>query len=243
MMPWRPQPGELVRTYTQPGAMRMRAIRRSRKSGIRRAHPSPAWLNAAGHCLTSSCQDRFDPGNFGGNPAIIRALKAKGFDLGPLQAELLNRIRDAGFRVDRGKLAGYSDAFLREVLPEDTVDDLYRLGATARALKFEVNPSGTSNVLTGLEQLRAAAQLLALPLAGITGGGVGTHSLMGAAEGAGAGLAVPYVAAKLANRSRLARFLSEPPAPRVRGDFGRIAARRLTPALAAASAERNQQGQ
>ncbi len=189
-----------------------------------------------------------DTGNLGGNPANIRALKTKGFDLGPLQAELLNRIRDAGFKVSRGKLAGYSEDFLREVLPSQTVDDLYRLGAAARALKFEVNPSGTSDVLTGREQLRAAAELLALPLAGITSGGAVTHSLAGAAEGAALGLGVPYVAAKLANSSRLARFLSEPPGRPVRGEFARMAGRRLeagrvAPFLAAASAESNRQGQ
>jgi len=75
-------------------------------------------------------------GEAGGNPGYIRVLKEHGFNLGPLGRLILDRVRDNDYAVRDGRLGGYSDDFLREILGPNETDELYRLAAVARAFGF-----------------------------------------------------------------------------------------------------------
>lgn len=93
----------------------------------------------------------------------IQILKNFGVDLKPLQRFVVDDIAKAGYRVNSSGLGGYSDAFLNELLGP-AKDELYRAAAVGRRLGFEVNPSGTSNVLANewtLGQLVGGATALA----------------------------------------------------------------------------------
>ncbi|HEV2348837.1 MAG TPA: hypothetical protein VG028_03220 [Terriglobia bacterium] len=75
-------------------------------------------------------------GQEGGNAGYIRVLKEHGFNLGPLGRQILDRIRNDSFAVRDGRLGGYSNDFLREILGPNGTDELYRLAAVARAMGF-----------------------------------------------------------------------------------------------------------
>lgn len=97
-------------------------------------------------------------GNYGGSLRTIRMLKEQKFDLGPLKREILNQIRDRNFGLTRNRLAGYSDAYLRELFTSQELSELYKMGKIARSVRFEVNPSGTSNVGGAMYELHGIAK-------------------------------------------------------------------------------------
>lgn len=70
-----------------------------------------------------------------------------------LKRQTIQDIANRGFRVNGDGLGGYSDSFLTQLFGQEAKKELYLNGELARRMGFQVNPSGTSNVLLGMEQL------------------------------------------------------------------------------------------
>jgi hypothetical protein len=109
-------------------------------------------------------QSLIEPGSTGGSPRTIRVLRDQGIDLGPIQREVLDRIHNKNFGMyGKVKLGGYSDAFLQELFGPVMFQELHLLGKEARAMNYNVNPSGTAGVLSAGEDVvhlgRAAMQV------------------------------------------------------------------------------------
>lgn len=87
-------------------------------------------------------------GDIGGSAHSLRMAKDAGVDLGPVRRHVVEDIKDNNFKPGKGGkyLGGYSHDFLKELFAPEELEELYLLGRTGRALNFEVNPSGTSNV-------------------------------------------------------------------------------------------------
>ena len=66
-----------------------------------------------------------------------------------LRRQALTDIANRGFKVTGDGLGGYSDSFLNQLFGNDATKELYLNGELARRMGFQVNPSGTSNVLLG----------------------------------------------------------------------------------------------
>ena len=172
--------------------------------------PNMAEVNLPGHFLEVS--------NFGGNPAKIAALKARGIDLAPLQHAVMDQIANRNFVVKGDRLAGFSDRFLRELLPDETVDDLYRTGALARSIGYQMNPSGTSDVLQATRQIESAIKTGASGLGGaLAGGALLAHPILGGLVG----VATPEIVGRVVASPRLRLRAMRPQ----RGDFARLAKR------------------
>jgi len=94
-------------------------------------------------------------GTSGGSPQTIRQLKQAGIDLAPLKHEVVQQIADKNFALTNGGrgLAGYTTPFLQELFTPAELDELTKMGRVGRAIRFEMNPSGTSNVQQGERQI------------------------------------------------------------------------------------------
>lgn len=94
-------------------------------------------------------------GNYGGSPNTVRQLQQAGIDLSPLKREVAQQIADKNFALTNGGkgLAGYSTDFLKTLYNPAELDELTKMGRVGRAIRFEMNPSGTSNVMEGRHQL------------------------------------------------------------------------------------------
>lgn len=103
-------------------------------------------------------QKLLETGTHGGSTRALRMLNEQGFDLNPLRVEVLNRIRDRNFTLSRNRLAGFSDEFLRELFSPAELRELYIMSKTGRNIRFEVNPSGTSNVHGAMYELHGIAR-------------------------------------------------------------------------------------
>jgi hypothetical protein len=95
-------------------------------------------------------------GSYGGSPNVVRQLKQAGIDLSPLKREVTQQIADRNFSLTNGGrgLAGYTTPFLQELFSPAEFDELTKIGRIGRAINFELNPSGTSNVMEGHRQIR-----------------------------------------------------------------------------------------
>lgn len=71
-----------------------------------------------------------------------------------LKRQALTDIANRGFTVRGDGLGGYSHSFLNTLFGPEVTKELYLNGDLARRFKFQVNPSGTSNVLLAFDQLR-----------------------------------------------------------------------------------------
>jgi hypothetical protein len=94
-------------------------------------------------------------GNYGGSPQTVRQLQQSGIDVSPLKREVAQQIADKNFALTNGGrgLAGYSSEFLKTLFAPEEFDELTKMGRVGRAIKFEMNPSGTSNVMEGHRQI------------------------------------------------------------------------------------------
>lgn len=152
-------------------------------------------------------------GRFGGNSKTIRTLSQNGYDLSPLRHQVISDIASQNFKLTNGGngLGGYQLPFLKELFEPQDLTELLHLGRVARATKFELNPSGTSNVLEALQQMSSVAKSKSPSLLG-AGAGFALGGPVGAAIGAGGaeGL-VPAAAARFSASPRnLQRALGRP---------------------------------
>ncbi len=152
-------------------------------------------------------------GRFGGNSRNIRQLSQGGFDLSPLRHQVVSDIAGQNFKLTNGGngLGGYQLPFLKELFEPQDLTELMHLGRVARATKFELNPSGTSNVMEALGQMASVAKAKSPSLLG-AGAGFALGGPVGAAIGAGGaeGL-VPAAAARFSSNPRnLQRALGRP---------------------------------
>lgn len=94
-------------------------------------------------------------GSYGGSPQTVRQLQQAGIDLSPLKREVAQQIADRNFALTNGGrgLAGYSTEFLKTLYTPEEFSELTKMGRVGRAIKFEMNPSGTSNVMEGHRQI------------------------------------------------------------------------------------------
>jgi hypothetical protein len=149
-------------------------------------------------------------GNYGGSPQTVRQLKQSGIDLSPLKREVAQQIAAKNFSLTNGGngLGGFSTEFLKQLYSPAEFDELTKIGRIGRAIKFEINPSGTSNILEGGRTLRALIRHGG-PLAAGAGTGFILGGPIGALAGgvlAGAGDAlVPSIASKLTTSAALRR--------------------------------------
>jgi hypothetical protein len=81
-----------------------------------------------------------------------------------LQRQTLNDIASRGFKVGPDGLGGYSDSFLTKLFGGQQTKELYLNGEIARRMGFQQNPSGTSNVLLGMDQLSPEPSRFVIPL-------------------------------------------------------------------------------
>lgn len=90
-----------------------------------------------------------------GSANDIQILQNEGMDsaIDALKRQTMQDIANRGFRVNGDGLGGYSDSFLHQLFGPEAKKELYINGELARRMGFQVNPSGTSNVLLGMEQL------------------------------------------------------------------------------------------
>lgn len=94
--------------------------------------------------------------------ADVNALQKEGIDLGPLKRQVVNDISRQGFTVKQDGLGGYSNDFLRNLFGPSQTKELYLNADIGRRLGFEVNPSGTSNVLANIAQMTNPKVLAAM---------------------------------------------------------------------------------
>lgn len=94
-------------------------------------------------------------GSYGGSPQTVRQLQEAGIDLSPLKREVAQQIADKNFALTNGGrgLSGYSTEFLKTLYSPEEFNELTTMGRVGRAIKFEMNPSGTSNVMEGHRQI------------------------------------------------------------------------------------------
>ena len=90
-----------------------------------------------------------------GSAANVQLMQNAGMDVGlqALKRQILTDIANRGFRVSANGLAGYSDSFLNQLFGQGATKEIYLNGEIARRMGFQLNPSGTSNVLLGMDQL------------------------------------------------------------------------------------------
>jgi hypothetical protein len=85
----------------------------------------------------------------------IEILKGQGMTsaLDAVKRRVVHDIAQSNFRITKNGLAGYSDGFLNTLFGRDLTQELYVKGEIARRFRWQMNPSGTSNVLMGEHQL------------------------------------------------------------------------------------------
>lgn len=89
-----------------------------------------------------------------GSASDIELLKSEHMEpaIEAIRRQAITDIANRGFRVQGDGLGGYSDTFLNSLFGPKGTKELYLNGELARRMKFQLNPSGTSNVMLGLEQ-------------------------------------------------------------------------------------------
>jgi hypothetical protein len=122
---------EYVRTYGDPGSPAYKILRESDPKKI-----TDAILSRL------SARD-------------VEILQKQGMTsaLDAVKHRVVHDIAQSNFRITKNGLAGYSDGFLKTLFGEDVSQELYVKGEIARRFKWQMNPSGTSNVLMGEHQL------------------------------------------------------------------------------------------
>lgn len=92
-----------------------------------------------------------------GSAADVEAMKNESMQpaLEALKRQTIIDISNRGFKVTGDGLGGYSDAFLHTLFGAAGKKELYLNGELARRMGFQQNPSGTSNVMLGADQLSA----------------------------------------------------------------------------------------
>ncbi len=87
--------------------------------------------------------------------ADIMTMKAEGMDsaLEPLRRQVIEDVARNNFRAGGNGLGGYSDSFLNQLFDKASLKELYVKSDIGRRFNFQLNPSGTSNVLIGESQL------------------------------------------------------------------------------------------
>lgn len=100
-------------------------------------------------------------GNYGGSPQTVRQLQESGIDISPLKREVAQQISQNNFSIDNGgnKLGGFSTQFLKTLFSPEEFLELTKIGRVGRAIRFEMNPSGTSNVASAEHQMGALAKM------------------------------------------------------------------------------------
>jgi hypothetical protein len=85
----------------------------------------------------------------------VEILRQQGIEgaLDAVKRRVVNDIAQSNFRITKNGLSGYSDGFLKTLFGKDLTQELYVKGEIARRFKWQMNPSGTSNVLMGEHQL------------------------------------------------------------------------------------------
>ena len=101
-----------------------------------------------------------------GSASDVDAMQRAGMTDGlqALQRQVITDIANRGFKVAPDGLGGYSDSFLQKLFGAQQTNELYLNAALARRMGFQVNPSGTSNVLLGMEQLSPEPSRWMLPV-------------------------------------------------------------------------------
>jgi hypothetical protein len=101
-----------------------------------------------------------------GSANDILLLKAENMEpaIDALKRQVIQDVANRGFRVNGDGLGGYSHSFLYQLFGADQAKELYLNGELARRMGFQLNPSGTSNVLLGMEQLSALPKRWAIPM-------------------------------------------------------------------------------
>jgi hypothetical protein len=101
-----------------------------------------------------------------GSAADVQLMQNAGMGSGvqALQRQTITDIANRGFKVTPDGLGGYSDSFLNQLFGPARTKELYLNGELARRMGFEMNPSGTSNVLLGLDQLSLTPNRFMIPV-------------------------------------------------------------------------------
>lgn len=103
-----------------------------------------------------------------GSASDIETMKSENMNAAveAIRRQVITDIANRGFRVQGDGLGGYSDNFLNSLFGPKGTKELYLNGDLARRMKFELNPSGTSNVVVGLEQATNPRALIASTIFG-----------------------------------------------------------------------------
>lgn len=94
-------------------------------------------------------------GNIGGSLENLRAASSQGIPTSALKRAVLENIESKSFRIDKGgkTIGGYSPEFLGKLFTPAELRRIQLTSQVARKIGYEMNPSGTSNVMTAKEQL------------------------------------------------------------------------------------------
>ena len=101
-----------------------------------------------------------------GSASDIAALQAEKMEpaIDALKRQVIQDVANRGFRVNGDGLGGYSHSFLTQLFGADDTKELYLNGELARRMGFQLNTSGTSNVLLGMDQLHASPSRYMIPM-------------------------------------------------------------------------------
>jgi hypothetical protein len=89
-----------------------------------------------------------------GSARDIELLNEENIPTDALKRQVVNDLAKKGFPVSADGLGGYSHSFLRTLFGDDATKELYLDGELSRRMGFQLNPSGTSNVILGMDQLK-----------------------------------------------------------------------------------------
>jgi hypothetical protein len=91
-----------------------------------------------------------------GSAADVETLQNEGMTaaLEPLRRQVIQDIARNKFTVGRDGLGGYSDSFIKSLFGPDGAKEIYLKADLSRRLNWDPNPSRTSNVMVGMEQLK-----------------------------------------------------------------------------------------
>jgi hypothetical protein len=94
----------------------------------------------------------------------IKILQGEGMDsaIEPLKRQVIEDVAKQGFRVGTNGLGGYSDSFLQQLFGPQGAKELYLNADLARRFSFQLNPSGTSNVMMTERELTGGVKNLLL---------------------------------------------------------------------------------
>lgn len=95
---------------------------------------------------------------------FLREHNAEGA-LEALKRQVIEDVANSHFGIGREGLGGYPDSFLRELFGSDGVRELYTASEVGRRFRWQMNPSGTSNVMLAAEQYRKPSAFALYPLA------------------------------------------------------------------------------